>query len=46
VRVVSRIGQQVLNYTNGLFAGALILFENDRDAESSQYILALAVRHY
>ena len=32
VRVKFRVGQQVFDNADGLFAGALVLFEDDRDA--------------
>jgi hypothetical protein len=45
VRVKFRVGQQVLDDADGLFAGALILFEDDRDAQSGANIISVFSVH-
>ncbi len=45
VRVIARIGQQIFDDADGLFAGALVLFEDDGDAHSGADVLSFAVFH-
>lgn len=45
MRVVRRIGQQIFHNADGLFAGSLVLFQDDGDAEAGVDIFSFAVRH-
>jgi len=45
VRVKFRVGQQVFDDADGLFAGALVLFEDDRDAQSGANIISVFSVH-
>lgn len=45
VRVVWRICEQVFDHAGGLFTGALVLFEDDRDGHSGADVGSDTVRH-
>ena len=45
VPMIWGIGQQIFHHTDGLFAGSLVLFEDDSDSLTGTNILAFAMRH-
>ena len=46
VRMGRRICQQVFDDADGLFAGPLVLFEDDCDLQARVDVFSLSVRHY